>query len=77
MAEAAHTYIRHGQVAVCGGCNHQCRVTRFVSEDEYPANPVWLCAPCVAAGKLPEGYVIESWCSDCEQTIPEAARLAA
>lgn len=68
----AHNFIYHGQVGLCEGCNHQCRVTRLISnEGGFPAGHIWLCVDCIIEdGGVPSGYVVELWCTECEGTIP-------
>lgn len=75
VARVAHNYFFHAQVGYCEGCEHESRVNRFVSESGYSGGHVWLCARCVNEGKLPDGYTVERWCTVCEGTIPEFARV--
>jgi hypothetical protein len=68
----AHNFIRHGQVGICDGCRHQCRVTRLISkEGGCKAGHTWLCVDCILEDEAPAGHVVESWCTDCEGTIPQ------
>lgn len=67
----AHSFIRHGQAGICEGCKHQCRVTRLISaEGGFSGGHVWYCVDCILDDEAPGGYVVESWCTECEGTMP-------
>lgn len=69
MAFPRHDYFYHGIFTDCSVCKHPAQCTRLTALTG--SEHVDVCRACIAERDAPEGLVVEQWCSECWQSIPD------